>query len=150
MNKLHSRLVKVLTLSALTFSLIGIGARSASAVGFPATSCRPGFQQIGQRLCISISAFNERPFDEAMRTCRNSRARVATYGDLYYLYKEAPSLAAAYDPFNHWMGEDLVSDNGALAGNDHITSSTDSDIKDFEGVYYKGFSRPFWCAHDRE
>jgi len=137
MNKLHSRLAKVLTLSTLTFSLMGIGVHPASAVGFSTTSCRAGFQQIGQRLCISVNAFNERRFEEAMRTCRNSRAHVATYGDLYYLYKEAPSLAAAYDPHLHWIGEDMATDNGAMYGNKHITSSTDSNINDFEGLLAK-------------
>ena len=143
------RWTKVLSIGAFSLMLLGIGVEHASAVGFPAATCRTGFREVG-RLCISINAFNARRFDEAVRTCRNQRARVASYGDLYYLYRTNSSLAATYNPNGKWLGPDLAYDDEALCGSRSITSSSDGDISNFENECSKFDSRAFWCAHDHE
>jgi hypothetical protein len=115
---------------------------------FPVPFCRAGFQQAGARLCISTNLLNAESFANAMVICRDRFARVASYGDLRYLYLRS-SLDAAYDPNGRWIG-DFVGDDRALCGNASVTFDNDPDIGNFEGECSRFDLRSFWCAHDRE
>ena len=53
--------------------------------GVPSPTCRAGFRQVGT-LCIDTTVQNPDQFPNVMFYCQNRRARVATYGDLYYVY----------------------------------------------------------------
>ena len=116
--------------------------------GFPATSCRSGYRQAGSRLCISTNVHNARSYANAMVYCRDRRGRVASYGDLRYLYVRT-SLDAAYNPSGRWIGN-FVDDDRALCGNRSITTNNDPDIGNFEGECSRFDNRNFWCAHDRQ
>jgi hypothetical protein len=85
-------------------------------------------------------------YDDATVYCRNRKARVATYEDLYYLYVST-SMDATYNPKGRWLG-DFVDDDDILCGNKDITSNNDPDIFNFEGNCNKNATRTFWCAHD--
>jgi len=115
--------------------------------GFPATSCRSGYRQAGTRLCISTNVLNAASYANAMVYCRDRRGRVASYGDLRYLYVRS-SLDAAYNPSGRWIGN-FVDDDKALCGNRAITTNNDPDIGNFEGECSRFDSRNYWCAHDR-
>ena len=147
MNSRISRWTKLVSVSA--FGLMLLQTQQAFAVGFPTTICRTGFVSAGPRLCINQFVQNAAQFDTAMNNCRNQRARVATYGDLYYLYRNT-TLDAAYSPNGKWIGEDLIADDLALCGNRDITFSGDGDQENFEGTCHKNNFRSYWCAHDRE
>lgn len=114
----------------------------------PAEQCRRTFRQIGNDLCI-----NERPqralgFHQAMINCRIQKARVATYGDLSFIYLTSP-VDSQYNPLGRWIGPDLVSDDRVLVGNRSITTDNDGDENNFEGTTSKSDKpREFWCAHD--
>lgn len=125
------------------------GNTTLNASGFPTTTCRSGYRAIYTRLCISTTAYNARRFFDAVNYCRARRGRVATYGDLYYLYRSASYLAATYNPYGRWIGN-VVGDDAVFHGNRHITSAGDGDINNFEGSGNKNSYRSFWCAHDRE
>ena len=147
MTSTMSRWTKLLSLSV--FSLMLVPTQQASAVGFPTAICRVGFIQAGPRLCITQAVQNAAQFDTAMVRCRNKRARIATYGDLYYLYLNT-TADATYNPNGKWLGEDLIQDDNALCGNRDITANGDSDQENFEGTCNKNDSRSYWCAHDDE
>ncbi len=119
-----------------------------NVAGFPAASCRSGFRQAGSRLCISRLVQNAARYDIAILLCRDQRARVATYGDLFYLYLRT-SLDATYNPRNKWIGN-MVADDTALYGNRSITFNNDPDMWNFEGKAGKTNRRTYWCAHDDE
>jgi hypothetical protein len=132
--------------------LLSVGAKPASAAGFPRPTCGPGFINAGPRLCIDQFVQSATDFDTAMVRCRNRFAYVASYGDLYYLYVNT-GLDASYNPNGKWIGPDLSADDQALIGNRNITFSTDGDQENFEGTDTDikdniGVSRPYWCAHD--
>lgn len=131
------------------FAILSLQANFASAVGFPTNFCRPGYIPVGPRLCISQFVQSANYFDDAIVNCRNQRGRVATYGDLYYLYRNT-GLDASYNPNGKWIGEDLISDDNALCGNRDITFNGDGDQYNFEGTCHKLNVRAYWCAHDRE
>src|SRR5215510_362828 len=57
-----------------------------TAADVPSPTCRGGFRQIGNTLCISSDVQSADQFPNAMFYCQDKRARVASYGDLYYLY----------------------------------------------------------------
>lgn len=125
------------------------GADDAAAdPGFPAASCRSGYRQAGSRLCISTNVHNAASYANAMVFCRDRLGRVASYGDLRYLYVRS-SLDAAYNPNGRWIGN-FVDDDRALCGNRAITFDNDPDIANFEGECSRFDSRNFWCAHDRQ
>jgi hypothetical protein len=119
----------------------------AADPGFPATSCRSGYRQAGSRLCISPNVHNAKTYANAIVYCRDRRGRVASYGDLRYLYVRT-SLDAAYNPNGRWIGN-FVDDDKALCGNRSITVNNDPDIGNFEGECNRFGNRNFWCAHDR-
>jgi hypothetical protein len=116
--------------------------------GFPASSCRSGYRQAGSRLCISTNVHNAASYANALVYCRDRRGRVASYGDLRYLYVRT-SLDAAYNPSGRWIGN-FVDDDRALCGNRSITTNNDPDIGNFEGECSRFDSRNYWCAHDRQ
>lgn len=120
----------------------------SNVAGFPTSSCRPGFRQAGARLCISTNVQNADRFDQAVHFCRDQRARVATYGDLFYLYVHS-GLDATYNPNGKWIGN-IVGDDDVFVGNRSITFNNDPDMWNFEGVGKKWDSRNYWCAHDDE
>ena len=120
----------------------------AADPGFPASSCRSGYRQVGSRLCISPNVHNARTYANALTFCRDRRGRVASYGDLRYLYVRS-SLDAAYNPNGRWIGN-FVDDDKALCGNRAITTNNDPDIGNFEGECNRFGRRNFWCVHDRE
>ena len=120
---------------------------SMGVVCFPATSCRPNYRQVGSRLCISTNVQDAARFEVAMQRCRNQLGRVATYGDLFYLYITT-TLDASYSPLEKWIGN-IVQDNEVFYGNRAITFNNDPDMWDFEGTSSKTASRTYWCAHDR-
>lgn len=122
-------------------------ADEAGEPGFPASSCRSGYREAGSRLCISTNVHDARSYANAMVYCRDRRGRVASYGDLRYLYVRT-SLDAAYNPNGRWIGN-FVDDDRALCGNKSITSNNDPDIGNFEGRCKRFDSRNFWCTHDR-
>jgi hypothetical protein len=111
------------------------------------TPCRTGFQPAGQRLCISVNAHSPRTYANAMTYCRDRRSRVASYGDLRYLYVRT-AVDAAYNPKSRWIGN-FVDDDHALCGNRSITYDNDPDIGNFEGTCRRFDNRSFWCAYDR-
>jgi hypothetical protein len=113
----------------------------------PAPGCRAGFLQAGTDLCISADPISARQFNVAMITCQGQKARVASYGDLSFVYL-ASQLDARYNPSGRWIGPDLVSDDRALCGNRSITGNNDPDQNNFEGTCNKSDNRQFWCAHD--
>jgi hypothetical protein len=85
-----------------------------------------------------------------MLNCRNQYGRVATYGDLYYLYRNTIQ-DASYNPNGKWLGPELTADDQALCGNADITQDRDGDQSNFEGTCNKGdWWRAYWCAHDKE
>ena len=116
-------------------------------VGFPATSCRGGYRQVGERLCISFSPRPAQSYANAMVVCRDQRGRVASYGDLRYLY-ERSTLDSSYNPSGRWIGN-FVGDDTVLCGNRSITFDGDPDTGNFEGQCDRFGVRQFWCAHDR-
>ena len=138
--------------SASAFSLCVVLASSLnssepSAAGFPTANCRPGFGAAGPRLCIT-PAQNATTYPRAASICRDMRGYVATYEDFFYLYTHTPGVAA-FNANGKWMGN-FVDDDRVLCGNKDVTSTTDPDINNFEGVCSKWQVRPFHCAHDRE
>lgn len=112
-----------------------------------ATPCRAGFQPAGARLCISVNAHSARTYANAMTYCKDRGSRVASYGDLRYLYVRT-AVDAAYNPRGRWIGN-FVDDDRALCGNRDITRDNDPDIGNFEGTCNRFDSRSFWCAYDR-
>jgi len=112
-----------------------------------ATPCRSGFQPAGARLCISVNAHGARSYANAMTYCRDRSSRVASYGDLRYLYVRT-SVDAAYNPNGRWLGN-FVDDDRALCGNRAVSSDNDADIGNFEGTCSRFDNRSFWCAYDR-
>ncbi len=122
-------------------------ADEAGDPGFPATACRSGYRQAGTRLCISTNVHNAGTYANAIVSCRDRRGRVASYGDLRYLYVRT-TLDAAYNPNGRWIGN-FVDDDKALCGNKAITSNNDPDIGNFEGECNRFDNRNYWCAHDR-
>lgn len=117
-------------------------------VGFPAVSCRSGYRQASSRLCISTNVHDARSFANASTFCRDRRGRVASYGDLRYLYVRT-TLDSAYNPNGRWLG-DWTGDDQVLCGNRSVTSNNDPDIGNFDGTCSRFDSRNFWCAHDRQ
>jgi hypothetical protein len=105
------------------------------------------FRQIGNELCISRNPISARRFDVAMVTCQNLKARVATYGDLSFIFLTS-TLDGQYNPNGRYIGPDLVSDDRVLIGNRPITGNNDPDASNFEGTDSKLKPREFWCAHD--
>ncbi|MGR9107674.1 MAG: hypothetical protein ACU843_12155 [Gammaproteobacteria bacterium] len=146
-NILRSNLVFGIGLVTVLPLINGSGV--VSAAGFPTAACRPGFIQAGPRLCIDQFVQAATNFDEAMNRCRNRRAYVASYGDLYYLYRNT-ALDPSYNPSGRWIGPDLVGDDTALCGNRAITINGDGDQENFEGQCHKNDNRTYWCAHDDE
>jgi hypothetical protein len=123
--------------------------KPANVSGFPTGSCRPGYIQAGPRLCISQKPRDENYYDDAIVDCRKQGGRVATYGDLYYLYI-VTTQDATYDPKDKWIGN-IVGDDDMLYGNKSITRNNDPDIYNFEGINTnKSKKRMYWCAHDDE
>ncbi|MDJ0662852.1 MAG: hypothetical protein QNJ42_25695 [Crocosphaera sp.] len=120
----------------------------SARVGFPTTFCRSGYRAAGSRLCISTNVLNATTAGNADVFCRDRRGRVATYGDLRYLYLRS-SLDSAYNPRGRWIGNQ-VGDDDYLCGNRDITFNNDPDISNFDGVCSRGDRRNYWCAHDRE
>ncbi len=112
-----------------------------------ATPCRSGFLLAGARLCISVNAHSARTYANAMTYCRERRSRVASYGDLRYLFVRT-GIDAAYNPSGRWIGN-FVDDDRALCGNRSITRDNDPDIGNFEGTCSRFDNRSFWCAYDR-
>ena len=112
-----------------------------------ATPCRSGFMPAGSRLCISTNANSARSYANAMVFCRDRRSRVASYGDLRYLYVRT-GIDAAFNPNGRWIGN-FVDDDRALCGNRAITRDNDPDIGNFEGTCNRFDTRSFWCAYDR-
>ncbi len=112
-----------------------------------ASPCRAGFQPAGARLCVSVNAHNAQTYANATTYCRDRRSRVASYGDLRYLYVRT-AADAAYNVKGRWIGN-FVDDDKALCGNRDITSDNDSDIGNFEGKCSRFDNRQFWCAYDR-
>ena len=145
----YSQCAKLMSIGAFGVMVLSIQAQSASAAGFPTGVCRAGFIQAGPRLCISQFVQGAARFDTAMRLCRNQRAYVASYGDLFYLYLNT-NLDANYNPIGKWLGPDLVGDDQALCGNRNITVNGDADQANFEGICNKADLRTYWCAHDDE
>ncbi len=119
---------------------------NVEAVGFPTTACRPGYRQVGSRLCISTNVQNATRYPWAQRRCRVQRGRMASYEDLYYLYIHS-NLDASYNPNGRWIGN-MVADDNALCGNRSITFNGDPDRDNFEGTCNKNNVRGYWCAHD--
>ena len=109
-------------------------------------TCRAGFRQVGNTLCISSDVQPADQVANAMFYCQDKRARVASYGDLYYLYWYATSLRAAYNANQRWIGPNLISDDHALCGNSN--TDTDAQVFNFEGTCNKFDLRGYWCAHD--
>lgn len=110
-------------------------------------ACRSGFVAVGSRLCIDANVRPATRYHNALVLCRDRRARVATYGDLRYLYTRS-SLDAAYNPKGRWIG-DIIGDDHTLCGNKAVTADGDSDIGNFEGSCNKSNRRNYWCAYDR-
>jgi hypothetical protein len=115
--------------------------------GVPSPACRAGFQPIGT-LCIDNVVQSPDHFANVLFYCQNRRARVATYGDLYYVYWTAIHLRAQYNPDGKWIGPGLISDDHALCGNRVVDRNPDSDVFNFEGTCHKFDSRAYWCVHD--
>jgi hypothetical protein len=115
----------------------------------PAPTCRFGFRTIGNDLCISSSPISARHFFVAQLTCQNQKTRVATYGDLTYVYFSS-TLDALYNPNGRWIGPELIQNDTALVGDRSITGDNDPDQNNFEGHSNKAVNREFWCAHDLE
>lgn len=110
--------------------------------------CLSGYTAIpasGVGLCITGLQSAQR-YDEAQKVCRDKRGRVASYEDLFYLFRNT-ALDASYNPYTRWIGN-LVQDDGALCGNADITYDDDPEIWNFEGTCNKTDSRQYWCAHD--
>lgn len=122
------------------------GGAPVVAPSFPAASCRAGFKQAGNRLCISSATQNATRYRSASNNCRDQMGHVCTYEDLYYLYVKT-ALDATYDPSGVWIGN-IVGDDEVLCGNKSVTSNNDPDILNFEGVCDKDDLRPYWCCHD--
>ena len=142
-------LIKLFGFCMATFLYVSVSSQSVSAAGFPSFNCRPGFIQAGPRLCIDRIVQQPTQFDTAMVRCRNRRSYVASYGDLYYIYRNT-GLDSLYNPNGRWIGRDLVSDDRALCGNRNITFNGDGDQENFEGTCHKNNVRGYWCAHDDE
>ena len=115
--------------------------------GVPSATCRPGFGQIGT-LCIDSTVQSPDHFANVLFYCQNRRARVAAYGDLYYVYWNAIHLRAQYNPSGKWIGPGLISDDHALCGNSVVDRNPDNDVFNFEGTCHKFDSRAYWCVHD--
>lgn len=115
--------------------------------GVPNPTCRTGFWQVGT-LCIDSTIQSPDQFANVMFYCQNRRARVATYGDLYYVYWNAIGLRAHYNPDGKWIGPGLISDDNALCGNRVVDTNPDNDVFNFEGTCHKFDSRAYWCVHD--
>jgi len=147
MTSTMSRWPKLLSIGA--FSLLLFPTHHASAVGFPTAACREGFIQAGPRLCITQAVQQAAQFDTAMVRCRNKRARVATYGDLYYLYRNV-TWDYLYSPGEKWLGEDVIRDDTALCGNMPTWGDDTPSQENFEGTCNKNDIRQYWCAHDDE
>lgn len=149
MKTTHLRWTTFLATQVLAILTLSPVPHTASAAGFPTALCRAGFIQAGPRLCISQFVQNANDFDTATRLCRNQRAYVASYGDLFYLYINT-ALDASYDPNGKWLGPDLSADDQALCGNRTINVNGDGDQDNFEGTCNKNDVRNYWCAHDDE
>jgi hypothetical protein len=117
-----------------------------SNAAVPSPTCRAGFRQIGNTLCISSDVQSADQFPNALFYCQDKRARVASYGDLYYLYWYARFLRSAYNANGRWIGPSLIGDDTALCGNSN--TDTDGQVFNFEGTCNKFDYRGYWCAHD--
>lgn len=110
-------------------------------------ACRSGFREAGARMCITIDPANAQSFANALVHCMDRSSRVASYGDLRYLYVRT-GFDASYNPNGRWIGN-FVGDDQALCGNRAIVSDNDPNIANFEGTCSRFDSRSFWCAYDR-
>lgn len=115
-------------------------------VGFPTSSCRSGFNQPHQRICVSGVRSSDR-YLAAQRRCRASRARVCTREDYFYIYS-GPN-GGSYNANGQWLGN-TVGDDQALCGNRSVTSRWDSDMWNFDGTCNVQDQRQFRCCHDDE
>lgn len=111
---------------------------------FPAASCRVGFQQAGDRLCISTSVQGSATYHLASMLCRDKKSHVCTIEDLTYL-KYRSGLAGSYSPLNRWIGN-TVGDDTVLCGNGPF--SDDVNTSNFDGSCWNGSSHGYWCCHD--
>lgn len=146
MKSKRSRWMKLMGLGVLGATLLSADLASAGSV--PVASCPSGFRQIGQRLCINSLRNSAKVFHVAQFLCQNQGARVATYGDLSYVYI-ASSLDHLYDPNGKWIGPEPVADDRAFCGNRSVTSNADPDSTNFAGICNTlTDSRDFWCATD--
>jgi hypothetical protein len=112
---------------------------------FPAITCRPGFSQQGDRLCIS-AVQGSASYMSATSTCRGLMSQVCSYEDLTYLYFNSAS-DGSYNPNGRWIGN-MPHDQEVFCGNRSVTFNNDPDTLDFEGHCNKYDSRTFWCCHD--
>jgi hypothetical protein len=146
MKSSESRWAKLIGVVAFGAMFLSIGTGPVAAV----TTCKPGYMQVSTRLCITPSPQSTIGFgfDHALANCRRRGGRVATYGDLYYLYYYT-DLDASFNPNGKWLGPDLIGDDWALCGNADVTYDNDPDINNFEGTCNKhDWWRDYWCAHD--
>ena len=144
--KTNMLLLSIITTSTLlshaAFSQVTVSAVPGSIF------CLSGYTPIpstGPGLCITALQSAQR-YDEAQRLCRDKRGRVATYEDLFYLFRNTAS-DVSYNPYGRWIGN-LVQDDGVLCGNADINYDDDPEIWNFEGTCNKTDNRQYWCTHD--
>ena len=118
---------------------------------FEGSACQPGFAPAGtnSRLCVEVAANNAVRFDTAAEHCQQKEARICSYGDFYYFFVHS-NQDASHNPFAAWIG-DIVGDDLVLVGNAAVTSETDPDNRNFEGVRNRldaPSGRHYWCCHD--
>ena len=124
-----------------------LASQQVQAAGYPTFPCRSGFQAIAGRFCIT-NVQNAQNFPTATVVCKNAKSTVASYEDLFFLYRQT-SLDANFNVNGKWIGN-ITGDDQVLCGNRDITSDGDTDISNFETTCDKNDVRSFWCAHDLE
>jgi hypothetical protein len=102
----------------------------------PNLSCRPGYFQQGNWLCMTGSR-GPASLANAFLDCMDSGARVANYHDWRYRIFRGDGVPG---PVGWWLGP-ITADNTALFVNS-------SNVADFDGETSRFDIRNYACAHD--
>jgi hypothetical protein len=102
----------------------------------PAPFCRPGYFQVGARLCMTGRRGPD-SYANAEAVCKISMGRVADYSDWRYRILFGDHIAA---PVGWWLGP-ITADNRALFVNLPNTADFDGETSRFDSRFYV-------CAHD--
>jgi hypothetical protein len=131
----HMRTLLGLVLAACC--VIGLVGETAHVEAFQSSVCRPGYVQVGPRLCMTALR-GPHSFGNAHVDCQDNFGRIATYGDWYYRHQRVNGNPLPV--VGVWLGD--------TTGNNLVLFVNSSNIGNFDGETSRGDVRRYVCAHD--